>query len=58
METSAAAVCRKCGAEVYTESIIEQDGVPVERIVSGTFRQALDPDGLPYGPVIPFCKEH
>lgn len=55
METSMVAKCHECGKEVYVETIIEIDGQPAERIVSGTFRQSLDNAGLPSGAVIPFC---
>jgi hypothetical protein len=56
MDTSAVARCRRCGSEVFSETIVEREGVAVERIVAGSFRQALDPDGSPYGPIIPFCN--
>lgn len=55
IETSAAAKCSKCQKEVYTETLVEKNGVLVERVVVGSFRQALDADGMPNGPVIPFC---
>jgi hypothetical protein len=56
METDAVAKCRHCGAEIYKETFLEIDGVPTERFVVGSFRQALDNDGRPFGPVIPFCN--
>ena len=56
METSMLAKCKVCGTVIYCESFVEQDGKPVERIVTGTFRQALNSDGEPVGPVIPFCN--
>lgn len=55
METAAVARCNKCGVDVYVETIVEMDGKPVERIVTGSFRQALNSDGNPSGAVIPFC---
>jgi hypothetical protein len=55
METAAVAKCHHCGAEVYVEALVEKEGVPVERVVRGSFRQALDNEGRPFGPVIPFC---
>lgn len=55
-ETACEAKCSKCGEVVYCETIVEVDGFPVERVVTGTFRQALDSDGNPSGPVIPFCN--
>ncbi len=56
MQTSAVARCNRCSATVYTETVVEEHGKPIERIVTGTFRQALDADGQPTGPVIPFCN--
>lgn len=56
MHTQAEAMCRKCGASVYVETIVERDGRPVERVVIGSFKQRLDSDGAPSGPVIPFCS--
>lgn len=59
VETTAELRCTHCGALVYLEAVIDRDGTPVERHVTGTYRQALDPDGHPVGPVIPYCtKEH
>lgn len=55
-ETSALAACRQCGRVLYQETLVERHGTPVERIVCGSFRQALDADGAPTGPVIPFCN--
>lgn len=55
-ETTCEAKCSKCGAVVYTESLVEENGVNIERIVCGSFRQALTADGEPTGPVIPFCN--
>lgn len=54
-KTSVDARCRHCGAVVYAEIVTDELGVPVEREVRGQFRQALDAEGLPLGPVIPFC---
>lgn len=55
-ETSVVATCRHCGSEVYLETLIEELGVPVERITSGTARQTVDSDGNQTGPVVPFCN--
>lgn len=55
-ETSIVAKCSKCGSVTYVETIVEELGIPVEKITSGTARQAVDEDGNPKGPVIPFCK--
>lgn len=54
-ETSILAKCSKCESEIYKEVIVEQYGMPVERLMYGTARQALDEYGNPKGPVIPFC---
>lgn len=56
VETSVELNCKACGKVVYTETIVEIKNVPVERIVQGTFRQSLDENGEPNGPVIPFCN--
>lgn len=55
-ETSAVLRCSKCGKDLYTETIVESFGKPVERVVIGQFRQTLNSDGEPCGPVIPFCN--
>ena len=55
MHTDIELRCQRCGKTAYLETIREAEGVPVERTVTGSFRQALDPDGTPVGPVIPFC---
>jgi hypothetical protein len=54
--TTAEAVCKKCGKVLYSETLVEENGKFVERIVEGVFRQALNEDGEPTGPVIPFCN--
>jgi NAD-dependent DNA ligase len=55
-ETSVVATCSKCKSEVYKEVIVECQGVPVERLIYGTSKQALDVNGNPVGPIVPFCN--
>lgn len=56
VEFSTVAKCSKCGKQVYVETIVEIEGKTVERIVTGTFRQSLDENGVPNGPETPFCN--
>lgn len=55
-ETSLVAVCSKCKQAVYNEVLVERYGKLVERVVTGSFRQAIDEHGMPTGPVVPFCN--
>lgn len=52
--------CKHCGNAMYSEVFIaklQDDGnYTHERVVQGTFRQSVDPDGAPIGPVIPMCN--
>lgn len=55
-ETTCEAKCNKCGRVVYTETFVEENGVTIERIVTGSFRQSVTGDGEINGPVVPFCN--
>lgn len=53
-------VCSKCKNVNYRELTIteydEEGSVSYTRIVTGSYKQSCDSEGVPNGPVLPFCN--
>lgn len=53
-------VCKKCKNVNYREVTItevhEDNEVTYTRIVTGSFKQSCDSEGVPNGPVLPICN--